>query len=130
MSTNTGKFRSAQAVREILQSNDYVRTLVEDKVFPIVANEGTIGDYILVRRIGYDRDRSKIGVSNNECIVVILAVSNNYDRSVDIIEACDKALEGKFDSSVFGGDFTGGVTASEEDYMDGKFIQVLEIIFK
>ena len=116
------KFKITTEVRAILLASREIDALVSEKVFPIVAPTGTVGDFILYQRDGYKQEYTQMGVSRQIPLVFLNAVSDNYDRSQEIASQIYEALQG---------DFTGPVMRirledSTEDYDDGKYIQVLQ----
>lgn len=105
----------------ILKDNTKITDIVGDKIFPLIAEEGTTGDYILYKREKYDAEWNKMGKTSDKCEVYINVVSDNYERGKIVAAAVQDALEGSFSSP----DMTIRLLDSTEDYTDKKFIQVL-----
>lgn len=105
----------------ILKDSTKITDIVGDNIFPLVAEEGTTGDYILYKREKYDAEWNKMGKTSDKCEVYINVVSDNYERGKIVAAAVQDALEGSFSSP----DMTIRLLDSTEDYMDKKFIQVL-----
>ena len=118
------KFRIGTVIRKILIDNEDVKQLVGDKIFPLVAPQSTEGDLIVYYRDEYSKDYTKMGVYNDNCKVYVTIVSDSYDRSQEIAEAVNNALEGTFFQNT---DNQIQVRLSDltEDYADNKYIQVL-----
>lgn len=115
------KISITNRVRNILLSSSEVRGYVGEKIFPLIAPEGTDGDFILYQRDQYRIDRTKMGICRQEAKVFINIVSANYDRSQQIAEAVFNCLDGEFGNPVT----VIHLEDSTEDYTDGKYVQVL-----
>lgn len=118
------KFRIGTTIRKILIENEKVKELVGDKIFPLVAPQSTEGDLIVYYRDEYSKDYTNMGVYNDNCKVFVTIVSDNYDRSQEIAEAVDNALEGTFFQNTEN-QIQVRLSDSTEDYADNKYIQVL-----
>ena len=118
------KFRIGTVIRKILIDNEDVKQLVGDKIFPLVAPQSTEGDLIVYYRDEYSKDYTKMGVYNDNCKVYVTIVSDSYDRSQEIAEAVNNALEGTFFLNT-DNQIQVRLSDSTEDYADNKYIQVL-----
>ena len=118
------KFRIGTVIRKILIDNEDVKQLVGDKIFPLVAPQSTEGDLIVYYRDEYSKDYTKMGVYNDNCKVYVTIVSDSYDRSQEIAEAVNNALEGTFFQNT-DNQIQVRLSYSTEDYADNKYIQVL-----
>lgn len=118
------KFRIGTTIRKILIENEEVKKLVGEKIFPLVAPQSTEGDLIVYYRDEYSKDYTNMGVYNDNCKVFVTIVSDNYDRSQEIAEAVDNALEGTFFQNT-DNQIQVRLSDSTEDYADNKYIQVL-----
>ena len=118
------KFRIGTVIRKILIDNEDVKQLVGDKIFPLVAPQSTEGDLIVYYRDEYSKDYTKMGVYNDNCKVYVTIVSDSYDRSQEIAEAVNNALEGTFFQNT-DNQIQVRLSDSTEDYADNKYIQVL-----
>lgn len=111
-------------IKSLLLSSSNLSTLIGKKVFPIIAPSGTEGDFILYRRTGvkplYTKDRNSSG---DTATVEILVVSDEYTRSVDIMNAVFVALQNK--SGVIEGIDIDRIQMvdSEEEFQDDMYIQ-------
>jgi len=65
-----------------------------------------------------------MGVYNDNCKVYVTIVSDSYDRSQEIAEAVNNALEGTFFQNT-DNQIQVRLSDSTEDYADNKYIQVL-----
>lgn len=122
MARNDKKFLAIQNVVAILSNSPEIQALVGDKIFPLVAPEDTHGDFIAYQRDGYKREDSKMGVAVQRSIFLITIVSDTHERSLVIADAVYDALEG--DHSEY--DMRIRMENYGEDYIDRKFIQVLQ----
>ena len=127
MATVDPQFKVTRILRQRLIEDAELSALIADRVFPIVAPIDTEGDFIIYRRDTYKKERTQMGVSSQQVGVFITVISDNYDRSVDMIFLVHNILEGEYN----------GLTVELEDaYEDfeikeetstGKFKQ--EILF-
>lgn len=126
MARNDKKFLAIQNVVAILSNSPEIQALVGDKIFPLVAPVDTHGDFIAYQRDGYKREDSKMGVAVQRSIFLITVVSDTHERSLVIADAVYDALEG--DHSEY--DMRIRMENYGEDYIDRKFIQVLQFYFE
>lgn len=121
------KFGICKEVRKILLADETVHDLVGEKIYPIIAPEGTKGSFITYTRASYSTSSTKMGIYGQECEVGIACVSNSYDRSVEIAEAVFQALQGYH--PIQKGDTVLNsleMSDSSEDFVDGDvYIQYL-----
>jgi hypothetical protein len=111
------KFKVTTEVRTILQDSLGIKTMVGDKIFPLVAPNGTEGDFII-----YQRDGFKQAVARQVPTIFVTAVSDNYTRSQELASLIYDALEGDFVDPVM----KIRMEDSTEDYESGKYFQVLQ----
>ena len=115
------KFSITTDIISVLSGDERISELVGGNIFPLVAKEGTQGDFITYQRDGYFIDRNKMGVHSQSCKLFVSAVSSSYARSVRLAELIYEALEGEFS----GPDMLVHLEDSTEDSVDGKYIQIL-----
>ncbi len=116
------KFLAIKDIFSLLSNNPTIQSLVGDKIYPLVAPQGTSGDFIAVQRDGYRREDTKMGIALQASVFFTTAVSEDYDRSLAIAEAIYDALEGdhpEYESRIRMEDYG-------EEYIDSKFLQVLK----
>ncbi len=124
------KFRSAEFIRTTLLSSEEIKSLVGDRIYPVIATQDK-GDYILVQRNQYGREQTKTGDYHSVCKVAISIWSDDYDRSLDLTILADEVLEGSHKSNdIFGISSGLELSDSDEGYLDGKYFQALEYIIK
>ncbi len=115
-------FKITTEVRAILLASDSIRDIVDEKIFPVIAPENTEGDFIVYQRDGYKQGYTQMGVSNQKPIVNVTAVSENYDRSQNLASLIYDTLSGEFTDP----DIYIELEDSTEDFIDNKYIQVLQ----
>lgn len=116
------KFKAIRDVKLLLSHNSTIQSFVENKIYALVAPQDTEGDFITLRRDGYRRQDTKMGVALQSSIFYVFAISDSYNRSLDIADAIYDALEGDhhhLDLRIRMEDYT-------EEYIDQKFVQILK----
>jgi hypothetical protein len=113
-------------VRSLLIADDTIKSFVTSKIYPIVAPEGTDGDFIFYQRDGTKTEETKEGISDVSVTVNVGVVSESYFSSQQIAMAIYKCLVG---------DYTGDISKirlqdSTEDIVDKKYIQILQFTIK
>lgn len=119
-------FKITTELRAILLENEEIIDLIDDKIYPIIAPEDTEGSFIVYQRDGYKQVYSKLGVAEQIPIVNIAAISDNYDCSQVLASLIYNSLSGKFRDP----DIHIQLEDSTEDFIDSKFIQVLQFSIK
>lgn len=119
--SSISKFKVTTAMREILLASSEIKALIGDKIFPIVATEGTKGDFIVYQRDEYSQDLTKMGRAGEDCKVFLFAVSEDYKRSQDLAAVAKDVLEGRYSDPTM----EIWMEDSTEIYEDNKYKQVL-----
>lgn len=119
-------FKITTEIRTILIESEEVKTLIDEKVFPIIAPENTDGDFIVYQRDGFKQDITKFGVACQTPLVNVTAVSGDYDRSQNLASLIYDTLSGEFTNP----DMRIHLEDSTEDFIDNKYIQVLQFSIK
>lgn len=114
------KFKAIKEIFSLLSNDPTIQTFVGDKIYPLVAPQNVEGDFIALRRDGYRRQDTKMGVAIQQSVFYVFVISEDYDRSLDIADVVYDVLEGDHprDIRIKMDDYT-------EEYVDQKFIQVL-----
>lgn len=81
-------------MRSILLADEDVHEQVGNHIYPIVAPENTLGDFIVYSRQKYSKSETKMGVYSDECEVAVVAISDNYDNAIALASKIDNALTG------------------------------------
>ena len=116
------KFTIITEVVKILRSSEDLAAMIGTKIFPIIAPEGTPGDFVSYQRDGMDLEWSKMGPSLQRSYFYINVVSDDYDRSLKIADIISDALDGEWQNP----DLCIRLTDYAEDYIDKKYLQVLQ----
>jgi hypothetical protein len=111
-------------IRALLLNDEEIVAQVKNKIFPLIAPESTVGDFIIYMRNKYSKTAVKMGVYQDECEVAVIGISDNYDSAV--------ALATKIDNTLTGGHtLENGVKLqitlvdSTETFEDDKYIETL-----
>lgn len=83
----------AKAIKSLL-SSDTIKAVVSNKVYPLIAPLNTSFPYIVFQRTSTPYS-TKDNVYQDSLNVEIIAVSDNYDKSVELAEIIRDELEGK-----------------------------------
>lgn len=110
-------------VRSILLNDEDVVAQVGVHIYPLVAPEGTDGDFIIYSRQKYSKYNTKGGVYEDDCLLAVIAVSDNYDNSVALASKIDNALTGQH--NIEGTRIDLFLQDSTEEFTENKFIQTL-----
>lgn len=121
------KFKAITKVHAILSHDPTIQQMVGDKIFPLNAPEKVNGvkvegDLILYRRDGLRAQDNKMGQIYRTAIFYVVAISENYKRSLDLAEAIQKTLAKDHPAEglrIRMEDYT-------EEYIDKKFFQLLQ----
>ncbi len=125
------KFSVCTLIRERLLADEKLKELVANKIFPIIAPEGTEGSYIVYVRDEYSIDRTKVGISFHNCIVFISCVSSSYDESQLIADAVFQCLDGRYKINSEQHNINAiEMIDSTEDYDGDVYIQTLSFSIK
>lgn len=121
------KFGICTEVRRLLLENEAVTELVGTKIYPILAPEGTKGNFITYTRSNYTINETKMGIYEQDCDVAIACVAESYDKSIEIADAVFKALHGYY--AIHRGNIVMNsisLVDSSEDWVDDVYIQYLQ----
>lgn len=125
------KFSVCTLIREKLLEDEKIKELVDSRIYPIIAPEGTEGNYIVYVRDEYSIDRTKVGIAFHNCIVFISCVSSSYDESQLIADAVFQALDGKYKINTEQHNINAiELVDSTEDYDGDVYIQTLSFSIK
>lgn len=119
-------FRITAEIQSLLLQNGEIKGIVGGKVFPIMAPEGTDGDFIVYQRDELKQDYTKMGVASQTAVIYVTAVSDSYVRSNNLASLIYDTLSGDFENP----DMHIQLEDSTEDFIDKKFIQVLQFSIK
>ena len=116
-------------IRDILLADAAVSGQVGNHIYPIVAAENTVGDFIVYSRQEYSKNSVKQGIYEDTCRVAVVAVSDNYDNAVGLADKIDLALTG---SHINDEGVTIDITLADstETFEDNKYIETLLFTIK
>ena len=117
-------YEASKEIRGVLLDDASIVEAVGDNVFPLVADEGTEGDYITLQRDGFIQDTTKMGVARRDPYVYVCVVSADSQRSQDIAGLVVKALEGRYTEP----EMEIRLEDDTEEYEAGKYIQVMKFL--
>ncbi len=113
-------FKIGSKIKEILTNNSEVIKYIKNKVFPIVANNGTDIPFVIYRRFNYEPQSNK-DYKGESAEFEVRVVANKYEDSVKIADAVGDALNDYKDNDVE----QIRLITSNEDYIDEVFVQTL-----
>lgn len=105
--------------RNYLLSHEKITNLVENRIFPGVAPEGSQTPFIMYDRDSYDVQYTKTGAYGEEANIVYEIVSDNYNSGLEVAVAMYEILQGKH------GGFTFDIYGSSEFCKEQKHRQIL-----
>ena len=76
-----------------LLTNSEVNTIVNGKIFPIIADQGTSFPFITYRRAGSGDSFSKDSIYEDFTTVELVIASASYEESVELAQLCREELE-------------------------------------
>ena len=121
---NNTKFNITTDIRKLLTANTGLTANVSSRIYPIVAPEGTVGDMVLYYRDQYSKEYTQMGIYSENCKVFLAIVSDNYDKSIQIVQLVNDIIEGVHTDSK-GEKYECRLMDSTEDFQDFKYLQIL-----
>lgn len=120
-----------KAVYQILSNDTKVKEMVGNKIYPLIANQGTTYPFIIYKRTGIEPVTSKDRFICSEVTSVdVIIASDRYDESIEVAELVKDALSGK--SGIYSGIKVIDINmiSADEDYIEDTFIQNLTFNIK
>ena len=109
-----------------LSESESLTQLVGDRIYPISTKNATSFPFVLYKRSALTPAYTKDRYANGDSVTIeVIAASDNYSNSVEVIEAARKALEGKrgkYDDFIVTG---AKLIAAVEDFIEENCIQRL-----
>lgn len=119
----------AKAINKLL-STDNIKSVVNNKVYPLIAPLNTNFPYIVFQRTSTPYN-SKDNVYQDNVNVEIIAVSDNYDKSVKLAELIRNELEEKRNINVEEFRITSiKLVDTSESYSNDAYLQSLTFNFR
>lgn len=130
---NTGlgsyqKWYVGNDARAILLADADIVSQVGQNIYPLVAAEKTIGDFIVYSREHYGKKDVKMGVYEDDCRLAMVAVSDSYDNAIALASKIDNALTGQHTIGEYKISFR--LEDSTEAFEDNKYIETLLFAIK
>ena len=121
MSLQIGK-----AIYHILRNDDNVTAKVNQKIFPLIANEGTTFPFIIYKRSGLEPATTKDRYVYKESVYVeVVIAAESYNESIDIADVVRSDFINK-QGNISGIEVQGiELTTADEDYIEDTFTQTL-----
>lgn len=113
-------FKIGSIIKSILEDDETVNQYLSNKIFPIVANNGTDLPFLIYRRYSYTPQSDK-DYTNERAEIEVRIVANKYEDSVKIADAVGDALDNYKDNEVE----QIRLITSDEDFLDEAFVQTL-----
>lgn len=111
-------FRVGKEFKQILNNSEAVTNLIENKIFPLVANEGTTFPFLVYRRSNY-RPIGNKDIDDEIVSLEIVILSQKYDESIEIANVIADTIINKETEII--DDIQ--ITNISEDYSDDTYIQ-------
>ena len=113
-----------KVVYNILSSDKSFKEVIGNRIYPLIADEGTIFPFVIYSRIGIDEQSTKDSTSEQIRVLVQVA-ANNYQQSIETAEIIRAAMEHK--SGTFNNLLIEDIILEDasEDWLDDTFIQNL-----
>lgn len=110
-------YDAGKEIRKILLSDDTLKGVIDNRIYPLVADKGTKYPFIVYRRESSQAASNKDAVLFDiDSTVSIIIATDNYSRGVEIASIVSDVLQ-IADNIVLEG--------SEEKYSDDTFLQLL-----
>ena len=120
-----------KAVYQLLSSDTGVTEKVENRIYPLIADQGTIYPFIIYKRTGIEPMTSKDRFICSEVTSVdVIIASDRYDEGIEVAELVKDALIGK--NGIYSGIKITDIDmiSADEDYIEDTFIQNLTFNIK
>lgn len=117
-------------IRAILLADDDIRAQVDENIYPLVAPENVKGDFIIYARDSYSKKKDMhTNIYQDECIVNLVAIADNYDNAIALASKIDNALTGTHISDE-GERIIIELSDSTETFEDNKYLETLSFKIK
>ena len=114
-------------IKTLLLSNEQLKSYIEDKVYPLIADTSTTYPFIIYRRSAIVNSSTKDD-ADESVNVEIYIVSDTYEKSISIAELVRSTLEhrkGNFEDDFYIDDII--ITDASESYEGDAFVQAITI---
>lgn len=114
-------------INSLLLQSEEVKGFIHDRIYPFPALENTAAPFVAYTMTGftphYTKDRASF---EDDVVVQLIVVSQEYEEKIKIADACYKALHGKR------GEYAGfrvsqlRILSESEDFDEGIYVQLME----
>lgn len=127
----TNSLSIGKTLYRLLTKNQELKELVKGQVYPLLANESTTFPFIVYSRSDLSPQYAKGGLYEDEVTVTIIAVSNNYEQSIEVAQEVRNALAfSKYKDEKTSLEITANALLSvSEDTQDDSYLQTLTYKF-
>jgi hypothetical protein len=100
---------------------DFIHKVVDNKIYPLIADATTTYPFIMYRRTGLIPENNK-DYTNESVLCEVFVIADNYKESVELAELVRKALEHK--SGLISGIDVEDIILEDcsEEYIDNSFL--------
>lgn len=82
-----------KVIYKLLSSDDELKGIVNDNIFPLIANENTTFPFVVFSRTSLTTQYCKDGAYQDTVNIDVICVSDDYSQSLDIATCIRKILE-------------------------------------
>lgn len=110
----------SKKIYSILSGDDRLKELVDDKIYPLIAESDTKYPFVVFKRSQINPEYTKDWLTTEQVILDIVCASSKYFEVVDVASAVRTALEGYKDDDLLEGIKVQYIT---EDFFDDCYTQ-------
>lgn len=118
------KWKIGNFLRDLMLADTGITAQVSDNIYPLIAAEGTDGDFIIYKREKYYKITTNTQVVMDVCQMDVIAISDNYDNAIALAEKIDNCLTGQHKDSD-DNRLNIELIDSIEEFEDNKYIETL-----
>lgn len=111
-----------KSIYKLLVANEDLVAIVDNKMFPLIANENTTFPFIVYQRDSIYTEYTKDGKYCDNINISINIAATTYNQSIEIAELVRTAIEGKRIDNIN----TIRLISMNEDYLEDTYIQNLQ----
>lgn len=111
-----------KSIYKLLVANEDLVAMVDNKMFPLIANENTTFPFIVYQRDSIYTEYTKDWRCNDNINISINIAATTYNQSIEIAELVRTAIEGKRIDNIN----TIRLISMNEDYLEDTYIQNLQ----
>ena len=115
-------FKIGKEIKRILSEDVAVTAYIGNKIFPLIADNGTLFPFLTYKRTGY-RPYDNKDYTDEAVYMDIMIVSQTYNESVDIADTVADCLNRTSTELI---NYI-SIQNIREDYIDDSYVQVISI---